>query len=116
MTRPNLYYEVVIAPNRTNALPTPEELGRRMQQTTTKNLLKKILPAFDNTTDVITRSLLIGTPDISIEPTVTQVTYYNATISLRLWDIGRVFGVVLENPELAVDGEEEIISPSSDQI
>jgi len=47
MSRPVIYYEIIIAPNSTNDVPSPREYAELMWQPFYIDLLEKLLPEFD---------------------------------------------------------------------
>ena len=61
------------------------------------DMLNALLPAFDETQEITSRQIRQTSPKIQIEPYPRNVRCYTAEIGLRLWEQGKIFGLIIDS-------------------
>ncbi|KAL4505422.1 hypothetical protein ABPG72_002484 [Tetrahymena utriculariae] len=97
MLKSSIYYSFVIAPNAADdSVKTSTLVNLLQNDARTRNYLDTILPQFDIYSKIQSQQIITSIPKVDIAPYAVKINYNNATFSLRLWDQGFVYAVVIE--------------------
>ncbi|KAL4456555.1 hypothetical protein ABPG74_000662 [Tetrahymena malaccensis] len=102
MLKSSIYYSFVIAPNAADDSVKTSTLVTLLQNDArTRTYLDSILPQFDIYSKIQSQQIITSIPKVDIAPYPVKINYHNATFSLRLWDQGFVYAVVIEEIDIA---------------
>ncbi|EAR88802.2 hypothetical protein TTHERM_00262980 (macronuclear) [Tetrahymena thermophila SB210] len=101
MLKSSIYYSFVIAPNAADdSVKTSTLVNLLQNDVRTRTYLDTLLPQFDIYSKIQSQQIITSIPKVDIAPYPVKINYNNATFSLRLWDQGFVYAVVIEEVDV----------------